>query len=169
MQPGLGEKIEMAISNSRREQMTTKILDAKLLVPTKFQPKFSRHFLLEIEGIDSFLVKKIEFAPYKRPSSSWHQTDHEKLLEMTASKHFTVHLHDAIEPSARMQVQGLLNVFAPKKATISFLDPIGTVVEQEAYTGLQVEKIEYDSLDYASSGPLEIRVTFGYSSMTSAK
>jgi hypothetical protein len=146
-------------------------LPPEALNSTKFQFACNRRFVFCMDGIDAFLVKKVERPSYVKPRDSWQErkelgrfADYELLERRNAHKRLVVTLHDAISPSTRQQVEEVINVTAfPLTAQIKLLDPVGTVIGLYTYSGVEVERVDYDPLDYSDSRPdSEIKLTLSY-------
>jgi hypothetical protein len=133
-----------------------------LLTPNKLQPVFSRHFIFTLEGLDAFLVKRVERAPYIKPDEKWGKTDREMLLESIANKRLTVYLHEPLGPSLSQQINEI--IFSPKKkvAALKILDNVGNVVGGIMYKGIEVERVDYSAFDYANNDFAEVKMTLSY-------
>lgn len=125
------------------------------MLPTMFQPKTSRHFIVKFDCIDSFLVKKFELPTLK--------TGKKSLCSRNPAKLF---LHCPVVPSAEQQIQdaykkqllGQLN-----DCVVDFLDPGGTVIDKWTFTETNITGMKISNLDYSTSDLLEIVVLFTFS------
>jgi hypothetical protein len=120
-------------------------LSATQMLPTKFEPKVNRRFILEIDCIDSFLVKSVHTPPLK-PNM------HGELVP----KDFhilRVFLHCPIAPSLEQQLlkatkkqryQGLNPV------ELKYLDPVGTVVSHWMFKGSKIEEVNFSNPEYGN-------------------
>lgn len=135
-------------------------------VATKFQPLCNRRFILLIPGIDAFLVKSVERAPYLRPKERWNRErpDWELLDELLTPKKLVVVLHNTIVPSTEQQVQDLIDRIEDiPEVKIKFLDPVGSVIGTRIYRSVRLERVDYDLLTYDDSKPTsEIKLIFSY-------
>jgi hypothetical protein len=147
-----------------RHPMKTKY-DYGLNKTIKFQPISRRHFVFNLKGLDAFLVKRIEFPPYIKPSKSWQKTDREILEESLSHKKLIVHLHCAIMPSTHVQITEMIETGLPKEANLLFLDPVGSVICTYAYSGLELDRVDYSDADYDSSDLSWIKLTISYNNM----
>ena len=146
----------------------TKPFKTKFPVISSFQPICNRQFILDIPGIDAFLVKSVERPPYIRPKERWsrEKPDWQLLDEHLAHKKLFVKLHNAIAPSTEQQVQELIDrVEAIPEVKIKFMDPVGTVIGVRVFRSVVVERVDYDLLTYEDSQPTsEIKLTLSYNS-----
>lgn len=152
-----------------RRPFNRHMISIEEITPAKFELIANRRFILCLPGLDSFLVEKVERPPFIRPKQIWQQrkTDRELLEEANAHKRLVVYLHEAVEPSTRQQVQALIDATVltpacPIEAQIKMLDPVGTVVQLLTYHGVMIERVDYDTLDYASSNFGKIKLTLSY-------
>lgn len=134
---------------------------------TKFQPFCNRRFILEIPGVDVFLVKSVERAPYVRPKERWNRDkpDWKLLDELLAPKKLVVTLHNVITPSTEQQVQNLIDANEDiPEVKLKFLDPVGAVMGTRVYYRVKLERVDYDLLTYdaISESNSEIKLVFSY-------
>lgn len=129
------------------------------LKQVKFYPKQCWRFVLDIPGIDAFLVKSVARAPYVAPDKHGSNS----LDGFLAHKKLIVTLHDSIAPSAEQEVEELINnMGSVPNIRLKLLDPCGTVVGERIYSDVILERVDYDVLDYASNKSSEIVLTFRY-------
>lgn len=85
--------------------------------------------------------------------------------EFLSHKKLVVTLHDSIAPSAEQQVEELINNMALiPKVVLRLLDPVGTVIGERVYSGVVVERVDYDVLSYDSKEFSEIKLTLSFNS-----
>lgn len=130
--------------------------------PTCFQPIARRHFIFCMEGIDQFLVKRVERAPYVKLDKGWKKTDRDLLRESLAHKKLVVYLHDPIAPSALGQITDLIELGGKSQAHIKFLDPVGTVIGGVTFNRVEVDRVDYSPMDYDSNDFSEIKLTLSF-------
>ena len=156
----------------------SEILTIEQMLPPKFCPISVRHFLCEIDGIDSFLVKSVKLADF-RPRS-WPGTESQE-----ARGYMSVTLHDVTAPSTMQQVHGWMKAAGQAKELmdagksalmtkkevesafrtvhIKRLDPIGNVIQLWHFYDVQLGEVHFQRLDYTDPGISEIvlELSFG--------
>lgn len=140
------------------KQLIKKLNKVEFPQIVKFELNFSWQWMLEIEGLDSFLVKKIVFPKYVRQDGA----DLRKALN--ERKKLTVYLHDTIAPASYQQVEEMIlgTIMVPRTGALKYLSRGGTVVRTRLFSGIRVEEVEYDNLDYEQNKILEIKVVLSY-------
>lgn len=147
------------------------------MLPNKFEPKRSNRWVLQIEGIDAFLIKTS-----KRPSMTMSSVK----IPFINSKRYVaggfefdtmdVTLHDPIAPSGAQQVMEWIRThfesvsgragyadFYKRDIQLKLLDPVGTVVELWDIKGALIEKATYGDLSYEDDAKIqEISLTLRY-------
>jgi hypothetical protein len=125
---------------------------------TTFELKQRRRFILKFDGIDSFLVKKVDLPNFSVGSKA-----------VNASEHVIVHMHCPVNPSAEKQVFNTVTKQLEKghleDARIVFLDPVGTIVTEYIFTEPTIITFKISDLDYASTEPVEMVLKFSYKSL----
>lgn len=124
----------------------------------RFEVLFAWQWRLEIEGLDHFLVKKVEFPKYVRQEGE----DLHSILKK--KKRLTIYLYEALAPATYQQVEEMLleTTTAPRKGCLRYLNSRGEPVRSHLYSGIRVEEVQYDALDYGSRKPLEIKLVISY-------
>lgn len=143
------------------------------ILPTKFQPKSKRQFVLAIEGIDSFIVKTAA-----RPTITTEEVQinwinsTRYIAGKTTFGDMTVTLHDPIAPSGAQQVMEWIRLcfesvsgrsgyadFYKRDIQIRVLDPVGTQIELWDVKGAWVKEATFGDLSYEGSEVCEISLT----------
>jgi hypothetical protein len=147
------------------------------MLPNKFEPKRTNRWVLQLEGVDAFLIKTA-----KRPSM--------KLEEITipfinakrylaggfAFDTMDITLHDPIAPSGAQQVMEWIRThyesvsgragyadFYKRDLQLKLLDPIGTVIELWDIKGAFITATNYGDLSYEDDNKInEISLTLRY-------
>ena len=154
---------------------------AELLEPndimfTPFEPKLKNRFIMQIDGINAYLVKSMN-----RPSI---ESDEVILEHMNVTRYvkgksrwqpLEIMLYDPVVPSAAQQVMEWVRLhhesvtgrdgysdFYKKNVTFNLLDPVGAVVEEWELKGAYIQSANFGDLDFASSDPVEIALTLRY-------
>ena|SRR3990167_486053 len=149
---------------------------AAQMLANKFEGKRKFRWILEINGIDSFMCKTAS-----RPTMTWEVTtiDWINSKRYLAGKHefetLAVTLYDPIAPSGAQQVMEWVRLnfelvsgrsgyadFYKRDITLKMLDPVGTVVEVWDIKGAWPENVTMGDLDYASSDMAEISLTIRF-------
>jgi hypothetical protein len=147
------------------------------MLPNKFEPKRTSRWVLQIEGIDAFLIKqtarpsmkfqtiKIPFINSKRYVSGGFEFDEMKLT-----------LHDPIAPSGAQQVMEWIRThfesvsgragyadFYKRDIQLKLLDPVGTVIELWDVKGALIVTVSYGDLSYEEDNKInEITLSLRY-------
>lgn len=146
------------------------------MLPNKFEPKRKFRFVLQMEGIDAFLVKTAAQPSYT--------TDEIEIPWINATRYLagktkfgtmSLVLYDPIAPSGAQQVMEWLRLhyesvsgrsgyadFYKRDIQLKMLDPIGTVVSLYDIKGAWIVESNFGDLDYAVSDPVEIAITLRY-------
>lgn len=146
------------------------------MLPSKYEPKRQFRWVLQIEGLDAFLMKTAA-----RPSISQNPItiDYINTKRYLAGKAefgtMEVTLYDPIAPSGAQQVMEWIRThyesvsgragyadFYKRDIQLKLLDPIGTVVELWDVKGAFIESVNYNSLDYANAEAMMINLTLRF-------
>lgn len=146
------------------------------MIPTKFQPLSKRQFLLEMEGVDSFIVKTAA-----RPSITTEEVainwinSTRYIAGKTTFGTMAVTLHDPIAPSGAQQVLEWVRLcfesvsgrsgyadFYKRDIKLKMLDPVGTVVQLWDIKGAFVTEANFGDLSYDGSDPADISLTIRF-------
>lgn len=145
-------------------------LEVSQLLSNNFEPKRKFRWILQIDGIDAFVLKTAQ-----RP----HKTFEETVIDYVNTKRYvagkmawdpiSITMHDPIAPSASQKVMDWVRLnyesqtgrmgyasFYKKDISLKLLDPQGTVVELWDLKGAWPQDINFGDLDYASSDNVEI-------------
>ena len=149
------------------------ILDSTQMMFTAFEPKLQNRFLMLIDGIPSYLIKKIA-----RPSISFGEVvlDHINVKRKIKGKanwdNVTAELYDPVTPSGAQAVMEWVRLshesvtgrdgysdFYKKDIRFNALGPVGDVVEEWICKGAYVKSANFGEFDWASDSPAEITVS----------
>lgn len=156
------------------------ILDVNQLLANNFEPKRKFRWLLQIDGIDAFVMKTAA-----RPQMTFEET----VIDYVNTKRYlsgkgawnpiAVTMHDPVAPSAAMKIMDWLRLnYEPltgrmgyaaiykKDITLKLLDPQGTVVELWDIRGAWPQDVNFGDLDFASSDAAEITFTLRFDNAT---
>ena len=152
------------------------LLEPQDIMFTPFEPKLKNRFIMQIDGINAYLIKSIN-----RPSL----TNDEVVLEHMNTTRYVkgksrwepleITLYDPVVPSASQQVIEWIRLhhesvtgrdgyadFYKKNITFNVLDPVGAVVEEWELKGAYIQSATFGDLDFATSDPVEISLTLRY-------
>jgi hypothetical protein len=152
------------------------ILEFDKMFYTNFEPKMKNRFVMQIDGIDSYLVKAAQ-----RPTITFEPVvlDHinvkRKLKGKGEWQDITITLYDPIVPSGAQKVMEWVRLshesltgrdgyaaFYKKDVTFYILGPVGDKVEQWTLKGAFITSANFGELDWASNDPLSIELTLSY-------
>ena len=149
------------------------ILDTNEMMFTAFEPKLQNRFLMRMDGIDSYLIKKIS-----RPTMEINPVilDHINVKRKIKGKAnwaaITIDLYDPVTPSGAQAVMEWVRLhhesvtgrdgysdFYKKNIDIETLGPVGDVVENWRLMGAFVTNATFGDMDWTSDAPANINVT----------
>ena len=149
------------------------ILSSTQMMFTAFEPKLQNRFLMEIEGIPAYLIKKVA-----RPSVTFGEVvlDHinvkRKIKGKATWENINCELYDPVTPSGAQAVMEWVRLshesvtgrdgysdFYKKDIHIDTLGPVGDVVEQWILKGAYVQSANFGDMDWTSETPANISLT----------
>ena len=152
------------------------VLEFNDMFYTNFEPKMKNRYIMEIDGIASYLIKTAN-----RPSISFEVVtlDHinvkRKLKGKGEWQDIEITLFDPIVPSGAQQVMEWVRTshesitgrdgyadFYKKDFDIYMLGPVGDKIENWKLKGAFINNAVFNDLDWASNDPSEITLTLSY-------
>jgi len=149
------------------------ILNTNEIMFTAFEPKLQNRFIMYIDGIPAFLVKKIS-----RPNVQFGEVtlDHINVKRKIKGKadwqNVTATLYDPVTPSGAQAVMEWVRLshesvtgrdgysdFYKKDIRFNALGPVGDVVEEWILKGAYVSQANFGEMDWATDTPVEISLT----------
>ena len=149
------------------------ILDTTQMMFTAFEPKLQNRFLMEIDGIPAYLIKKVS-----RPSVTFGEVvlDHINVKRKLKGKanwdNITCDLDDPVAPSGGQAVMEWIRLshesvtgrdgysdFYKKDIHIRTLGPVGDVVEEWILKGAYCQQANFGDMDWTSDTPANISIT----------
>ena len=152
------------------------LLEPQDIMFTPFEPKLQNRFIMQIDGINAYLVKTMqrptleqEIVPlehmnttrYVKGKSRWQPID--------------ITLYDPVVPSAAQQVMEWVRLhhesvtgrdgysdFYKKSITFNLLGPVGDVVEEWELKGCFISNASFGDLSFTDNEPVEISLTLAY-------
>ena len=143
---------------------------------TNFEPKLANRFIMEIDGIPSFMIKT---ANRPKLESEVVELDHINLKRKIKGKSnwtdITITLYDPIVPSGAQSVMEWIRTghesitgrdgyvdFYKKNIDFYMLGPVGDKVEQWKLIGAFISSAEFGDVDWSSNDPVMISLTITY-------
>jgi hypothetical protein len=143
---------------------------------TNFEPKLQNRFIMEIDGIPSFMVKS---ANRPKIESEVVELDHINLKRKIKGKSnwtdITITMYDPIVPSGAQSVMEWIRTshesitgrdgyadFYKKNIDFYALGPVGDKVEQWKLVGAFISNAEFGDFNWSTSDPVEITLTITY-------
>ena len=152
------------------------VLEFNDMFYTNFEPKMKNRFIMEIDGIPSYLIKTAN-----RPTVSFEEVtlDHinvkRKLKGKGEWQDIEITLFDPIVPSGAQQVMEWVRTshesitgrdgyadFYKKDIDIYMLGPVGDKIEQWKLKGAFIMAANFNDLDFSSNDPADISLTLAY-------
>ena len=149
------------------------IIETNDMMFTAFEPKLQNRFIMYIDGIPAFLVKKIS-----RPNIQFGEVtlDHINVKRKIKGKadwqNVTATLYDPVTPSGAQAVMEWVRLshesvtgrdgysdFYKKDIRFNALGPVGDVVEEWICKGAYVQAANFGEFDWTSDTPANITIT----------
>ena len=152
------------------------VLEFNEMFYTNFEPKMKNRFIMNIDGIDSYLIKTanrptIQFEPVTLDRINVKR----KLKGKGEWQDVEITLYDPIVPSGAQQVMEWVRTshesltgrdgyadFYKKDVNFFMLGPVGDKIEQWTLKGAFITSAAFNDLDWASNDPAEITLTLSY-------
>jgi hypothetical protein len=141
---------------------------------TAFEPKVKNRFLLLIEGIPAYIIKKLNRPSLtQEPIKLPHINTVRYVKGVTVWNTIEMTLYDPIVPSGAQAVMEWVRLhhesvtgrdgyaeFYKKDLTLQVLGPVGDKVEEWIVKGAQITKVEFGGLEWSDSAEVaEITLT----------
>ena len=149
------------------------ILNTNDMMYTAFEPKLQNRFIMFIDGIPAFLVKKVG-----RPNIQFNEVtlDHINVKRKIKGKadwqNVTAELYDPVTPSGAQAVMEWVRLshesvtgrdgysdFYKKDIRFNALGPVGDIVEEWIMKGAYVQQANFGEMDWSVDTPVEISLT----------
>ena len=149
------------------------ILETNQMMFTAFEPKLQNRFLMDIDGIPAYLIKKIA-----RPAVSFNEVtlDHinikRKIKGKASWENMAMDLYDPVTPSGAQAVMEWVRLsheavtgrdgysdFYKKDLRIQTLGPVGDIVEEWILKGAFIISANFGDGDWTSDSPMSISMT----------
>ena len=143
---------------------------------TNFEPKLANRFIMEIDGIPSYMIKT---ANRPKIESEVVELDHintkRKIKGKSNWTDITITLYDPVVPSGAQSVMEWIRTshesitgrdgyadFYKKNIDFYMLGPVGDKVEQWKLVGAWISSAEFGDVDWSSNDPVMITLTITY-------
>jgi hypothetical protein len=152
------------------------VLEFDKMFYTNFEPKMKNRYVMEIDGIPSYLVKSAA-----RPSITFETVvlDHINIKRKLQGKgdwqDITITLYDPIVPSGAQSVMEWVRLghesitgrrgyadFYKKDITFYMLGPVGDKIEQWTIKGAFINSANFGDLSFDSNEPATVELTLSY-------
>ena len=149
------------------------ILDTNEIMFTAFEPKVQNRFIMYIDGIPAYLIKKVQ-----RPTIQFGAVvlDHINVKRKIKGKanwnDITCDLYDPVTPSGAQAVMEWVRLshesvtgrdgysdFYKKDIRFNALGPVGDVVEEWICKGAYCSQANFGEADWSSDAPMNISIT----------
>ena len=124
------------------------------MLPNKFEPRQNHRFLVEFDGIDCFLVKKLDLPKMRMGGGI-----------LTSGLPAKLHLHCPANPATEEQVRDAMlkqGQNCLKDCVLKFLNPVGTVVQVWTFLDTKIQTVEFTPPCYDSNDLMECVVSFKF-------
>jgi len=151
------------------------LIENEQMFYTPYEPKVQNRFILQIDGIPSFLCKKVS-----RPQIECgevvlsHINIIRKLKGICKWNDITLTMYDAIVPSGAQAVMEWVRTshesitgrdgyadFYKKNFDIFVLGPVGDKIENWRVHGAYIKTAQFGDMDWATETAVEIQLTLG--------
>jgi len=155
------------------------LLNPSEIFSTNFEPKVKNRFILYVDGIPSFIIKKVN-----RPklTQAKKELDHINIKTYYKGKsvwdEITMELYDSIVPSGAQAVMEWVRLhhesvtgrdgyqdFYKKDLTINVLGPVGDKVEEWKLVGAFIVSADFQEMDWSDDGAaqmISLNVAYDY-------
>ena len=152
------------------------VLEFNKMFYTEFEPKMKNRYIMEIQGIQAYLVKAAA-----RPSINFetvkldHINTYRKLQGKGECQDITITLYDPIVPSAAQAVMEWVRLghesltgrrgyadFYKKNIDFYMLGPVGDKIEQWKLKGAFIQAANFGDVAFDSNEPATIELTLSY-------
>jgi len=140
---------------------------------TAFEPKMKNRFILYMDGIPSYIVKKVARPTITQDAKA---LDHINLRRFVKGRTvwgtMQLTLYDPIVPSGAQAVMEWVRLhhesvtgrdgyleFYKKDLTLNILGPVGDKVEEWIIKGAQITEVNFQEMDWGTDDQVEFTVT----------
>ena len=152
------------------------LVSANDVMFTPFEPKLKNRYLLNVEGVNAYLIKAANRPQVQFDEVELHHMNTRRYLKGKAAwQPLSITLYDPIVPSAAQQVMEWVRLshesvtgrdgysdFYKKHVNIQVLGPVGDIVEEWTLKGAWIQDAQFGDLAFDTSDPVEIVLTLRY-------
>ena len=149
------------------------VLDANEIMFTAFEPKVQNRFIMYIDGIPSYLIKKATAPGFEAGEIILdHINVYRKVKGKVRWNDMTLELYDPVTPSGAQTVMEWARLahesvtgrdgysdFYKKDLTLDILGPVGDVVGEWVVKGAYVKNATFGDYDWANDAAINLSVT----------
>lgn len=138
-----------------------KQLTMQEMLPEKYEPKVNRRFILNMDGIDAYIVKSVHTPPLV-PN---------KVGKLIPKKFhlLRIFLYCPIAPSTEQMVSEVLEKQSKngnlEPIELRYLDPVGTIVALWKFAGAKIEEVKFSNPDYNNNELMECELLVSFDSL----
>lgn len=137
---------------------------------TAFEPKVQNRFIMQIDGIPAYLIKKIDRPKLKQEIKKLDHINLQRYIKgKTVWEELSIELYDPIVPSGAQAVMEWVRLhhesvtgrdgyaeFYKKDIIINVLGPVGDKVEEWILKGTQITSVEFGEMTWEKDDPVGI-------------
>ena len=152
------------------------ILEFEKMFFKNWEPKLSNRFIMEINGIDSFLIKTASRPTFtSEPVELDHINLKRKIKGKSTWDDVNITLYDPIVPSGAQQVMDWVRqshesltgrdgyaAFYKKDCNFYTLGPVGDKIEMWTLKGAFITSANFGDMDWSGNDPVSIELTLSY-------
>lgn len=149
------------------------VLSASEIMFTPFEPKVQNRFILNMNGIDAFLVKNISAPSFTDEEIKLdHINTYRKIRGKREWENIDMTLYDPITPSGAQSVMDWARLsyesvtgragysdFYKKDLTLQVLGPVGDIVSEWVIKGAFITDMDQGGFDWATDETVELSLT----------
>jgi len=149
------------------------VLDPSEIMFTAFQPKVQNNFIMYIDGIPAYLIKKVSAPGYDAGEIILHHINVYRALKGKVRwNDMNIELYDPITPSGAQAVMEWARLahesvtgrdgysdFYKKDLVFNILGPVGDIVGEWIIKGAFVKTAEFGDYDWAADQAINISMT----------
>ena len=149
------------------------ILETNEMMFTAFEPKLQNRFLMDIDGIPGYLIKKVSRPNFTSNTVVLDHINIKRRIKGKASwENISMDLYDPVTPSGAQAVMEWVRLshesvtgrdgysdFYKKDVRIQTLGPVGDIVEEWILKGAYCSQANFGTTDWATDTPMAITLT----------
>jgi hypothetical protein len=152
------------------------VLDPNEIFFTAFEPKVKNRFIMYVDGIPSYTIKKVSAVSYDQGEQVLHHINvYRKIKGKAKWNDIDLTLHDPITPSGAQAVMEWVRLhhesvtgrdgysdFYKKDITFNVLGPVGDIISEWIIKGAFIKTATFGEFDWSSEGEItELTVKLG--------